>query len=74
MVKWQARLLESRIVLAIRHTSKLEDVDDLIKLLVFASQGEPPVSTTPVANSSTIFASGKFVTSVNDAGGQLPPV
>ncbi len=49
-----------------------------------------PVSATPVANFSTIFASvvdtggkfatgvndsgGKFATSVNDAGGKLPPV
>ncbi len=52
---------------------------------IFASQGAPPVSTTPVANlpkvsatlvanSSTIFAivvdtGGKFATSVNDTGG-----
>ncbi len=57
---------------------------------IFASQGAPPVSTTPVANFSTIFASvvdtggkfassvndagGKFATGVNDAGGKLPPV
>jgi hypothetical protein len=57
---------------------------------IFTSQGAPPVSTTPVANFSTIFASnvdtggkfaagvndtgGKFATSVNDAGGKLPPV
>ena len=57
---------------------------------IFASQGAPPVSTTPVANVSTIFASvvdtsgkfatgvndtgGKFATGVNDAGGKLPPV
>ncbi len=56
----------------------------------FASQGAPPVSATPVANFSTIFASvvdtggkfangvndtgGKFATGVNDAGGKLPPV
>jgi hypothetical protein len=41
---------------------------------IFASQGEPPVSATPVANFSTIFGSvvdtsGKFA-----AGGKLPPV
>jgi hypothetical protein len=57
---------------------------------IFASQGAPPVSATPVANFSTIFASvvdtgGKFATGVNDtggkfaigdnnAGGKLPPV
>ncbi len=46
---------------------------------IFASQGAPPVSTTLVANFSTIFASvvdtgGKFATGVNDAGGKLPPV
>jgi hypothetical protein len=57
---------------------------------IFASQGAPPVSTTPVANLSTVFASvvdtggkfatgvndngGKFATGVNDAGGKLPPV
>jgi hypothetical protein len=57
---------------------------------IFASQGAPPVSTTPVANFSSIFASvldtggkfatgvndtgGKFATGVNDAGGKLPPV
>jgi hypothetical protein len=57
---------------------------------IFASQGAPPVSTTQVANLSTIFASvvdtggkfptgvndtgGKFATGVNDAGGKLPPV
>jgi hypothetical protein len=57
---------------------------------IFASQGAPPVSTTPVANFSTIFASVvdtggkfatgvndtgcKFATGVNDAGGKLPPV
>ena len=42
---------------------------------IFASQGAPPVSATPVANFSTIFASvvdtgGKFATGVNDAGGK----
>ncbi len=42
---------------------------------IFASQGAPPVSTTPVANISTIFASvvdigGKFASGVNDAGGK----
>jgi hypothetical protein len=42
---------------------------------VFASQGAPPVSTTPVANFSTIFASvvdtgGKFAAGVNDTGGK----
>ncbi len=57
---------------------------------IFASQDAPPVTTTPVANFSTIFASvvdtggkfatgvndtgGKFATGVNDAGGKLPPV
>jgi hypothetical protein len=57
---------------------------------IFASQGAPPVSTTPVANFSTVFAKvvvtggkfasgvnntgGKFVTSVNNASGKLPPV
>jgi hypothetical protein len=46
---------------------------------IFASQGAPPVSTTPAANFSTIFASvvdtgGKFATGVNDTGGKLPPV
>ncbi len=57
---------------------------------IFASQGAPPVSTTPVANFATIFASvvdtgdkfsigvndtgGKFATGVNDAGGKLQPV
>jgi hypothetical protein len=35
---------------------------------IFASQCAPPVSTTPVANISTIFAS------VVDTGGKLPPV
>ncbi len=49
---------------------------------IFASQGAPPVSTTPpvstapVANFSTIFASvvdtgGKFTTGVNDTGGKF---
>jgi hypothetical protein len=49
---------------------------------IFASQGAPPVSTTPVAdlppvsaNFSTIFASvvdtgSKFATGVNDTGGK----
>ena len=57
---------------------------------IFASQGAPPVSTTPVANFSTIFANvvvtggkfatgvndigGKFAISVKDAGDKLPPV
>ena len=57
---------------------------------IFASQGAPPVSTTPVANFSTIvarvvdtggkFATGvnvtgrKFATGVNDASGKLPPI
>jgi hypothetical protein len=46
---------------------------------IFASQGAPPVSTTPVANFSTIFASvvdigGKFASGVNEAGGKLPLV
>jgi hypothetical protein len=43
---------------------------------IFASQGAPPVSATPVANFSTIFASvvdagGKFATGVNDTGGKF---
>ncbi len=43
---------------------------------IFASQGAPPVSTTPVANFSTIFASvvdtgGKFATGVYDTGGKF---
>jgi hypothetical protein len=54
---------------------------------IFASQGSPPVSTTPVANFppvsaspvanfSTIFASvvdtgGKFATGINDTGGKF---
>ncbi len=57
---------------------------------ISASQGAPPVSTTPVANLppvsatpvanfSTIFPSvvdsgGKFAAGVNDTGGKLPPV
>jgi hypothetical protein len=46
---------------------------------IFGSQGAPPVSTTPVANFSTIFASVvdtgvKFATGVNYAGGKLPRV
>ncbi len=35
---------------------------------IFARQGAPPVSTTPVANFSTIFAG------IVDTGGNLPPV
>jgi hypothetical protein len=40
---------------------------------IFASQGAPPVSTTPAANFATSFASvvdtgGKFATGVNDTG------
>jgi hypothetical protein len=43
---------------------------------IFVIQGAPPVSTTPVANFSTSFASvfdtgGKFVTGVNDTGGKF---
>jgi hypothetical protein len=44
---------------------------------IFASQGAPPVSTTPVANYfSTIFASvvdtgDKFAAGVNDTGGKF---
>jgi hypothetical protein len=39
----------------------------------------PPVSTTPVANFATSFASvvdtgSKFAAGVNDTGGNLPPV
>jgi hypothetical protein len=54
---------------------------------IFASQGAPPVSTTPAATSFTSvvdtggkFAAGvndtggKFATGVNDTGGKLPPV
>ncbi len=42
---------------------------------IFASKGAPPVSMTPVANFSTIFASvvdtgGKFATGVIDTGGK----
>jgi hypothetical protein len=42
---------------------------------IFAGLGSPPVSTTPAANFSTIFASvvdtgGKFATGVNDSGGK----
>ncbi len=56
----------------------------------FESQSAPPVSTTPTAYFSTIFASvvdtsgkfttgvndtgNKFASGVNDAGGKLPPV
>jgi hypothetical protein len=43
---------------------------------IFASQGAPPVSTTPAANFYTIFAivvdtGGKFATGVNDTGGKF---
>ncbi len=43
---------------------------------IFASQGTPPVSTTPAANFYTIFSSvvdtgGKFATSVNVTGGKF---
>jgi hypothetical protein len=46
---------------------------------IFISQGAPPVSTTPVANFATSFASvvdtdGKFAAGVNDTRGNLPPV
>jgi hypothetical protein len=57
---------------------------------IFASQGAPPISTTPAANFATSFASvvdtgGKFATgvndtgdkfdaAVNDTGGNMPPV
>jgi hypothetical protein len=42
---------------------------------IFASQGAPPVSTTPAANFATSFASvvdtsEKFATGVNDSGGK----
>ena len=42
---------------------------------IFSSQGAPPVSTTPVANFYTSFASvvdtgGKFATCLNDTGGK----
>jgi hypothetical protein len=58
--------------------------------VIFASQGAPPVSTTPAENFATSFASvvdtgskfatgvndtgGKFATGDNNAGGKLPPV
>ncbi len=43
---------------------------------IFASQGAPPVSTTPAANFDTSFASvidtvGKFATGVSDTGGKF---
>jgi hypothetical protein len=43
---------------------------------IFARQGAPPVSPTPVANFVTIFPSvvdtgGKFATGVNDTGGKF---
>ncbi len=43
---------------------------------IFASQGVPPVSTSPAANFYALFASvvdtgGKFATGVNDAGGKF---
>ena len=43
---------------------------------IFASQGAPPVWTTPVANFANSFASvvdtgGKFATCVNDTGGKF---
>ena len=43
---------------------------------IFASQGAPPVSATPVANFATIFpcvvdTGGKFATVVNDTGGKF---
>ncbi len=43
---------------------------------IFASQGVPPVSTTPAANFFTSFTSvvdtdGKFATVVNDTGGKF---
>ncbi len=46
------------------------------KFAVFASQGAPPVSTTPTANFATSFASvvdtgSKFATGVNDIGGKF---
>ncbi len=57
---------------------------------IFADQGWPPVSTTPVANwppvsttpaanfatsfTSVVDTGGKFATGVNNAGGKLPPV
>jgi hypothetical protein len=45
----------------------------------FQSQGAPPVATSPAANFATSFArvvdiGGKFATSVNDTGGNFPPV
>jgi hypothetical protein len=57
---------------------------------IFASQGAPPVSTTPVANlppvsttpaenfatilPSVVDTGGKFATGVNDTSGKFPPV
>ncbi len=43
---------------------------------IFASQGAPPVSSTPVANFANIFASvvdtgGKIATGVNDYSGKF---
>ncbi len=49
---------------------------------IFASQGAPPVSTTPAANFATSFSSvvdtggkfatnGKFATDVKDTGGKF---
>ncbi len=43
---------------------------------IFAAQGCPPVSTTPVANFANRFTSvvdtgGKFATGVNDTGGKF---
>ncbi len=48
-------------------------------ILGAASQGAPPVSTTPATNFATSSAGvvdtgGKFFTSVNNTGGKLPPV
>jgi hypothetical protein len=51
---------------------------------IYASQGAPPVSTTPAANFATSFpcvvdtggndTGGKFAAGVNDASGKLQPV
>jgi hypothetical protein len=45
-------------------------------LEIFASQGAPPVSTTPRANFATCTAcvfdtSGKFATGINNTGGKF---
>jgi hypothetical protein len=72
------------------HLDRFEFFRKIAEIFAFASQGAPPVSTTPVANLppvsatpvanfSTIFASvvdtgGKFATGVNDTGGKFATV